>query len=165
MKKLWLFGMILIACVGCDQTTKSLAKKHLNPFEMHSYFYDTLRLQYVENTGAMYGMGSGLTATTGMWLLIIVPSAILLTLLMFMFISNHLTHLQFIALALVFAGGTGNMIDRIFNERSVVDFLNIGVGEFRTAIFNLADMNVMIGVALLITVQFFIRRHNLSQLN
>jgi signal peptidase II len=31
-----------------------------------------------------------------------------------------------------------------------VDFLNVGIGPLRTGIFNVADMAIMLGVALLI---------------
>ena len=32
----------------------------------------------------------------------------------------------------------------------MVDFLNVGIGPLRTGIFNVADMAIMLGVALLI---------------
>ena len=44
------------------------------------------------------------------------------------------------------AGGIGNLIDRIFFENGVIDFLNVGVGNWRTGIFNVADMAIMVGV-------------------
>jgi signal peptidase II len=49
-------------------------------------------------------------------------------------------------LALIFAGGVGNIIDRIFFDRHVSDFMNIGILRVRTAIFNFADVYITIGV-------------------
>ncbi|MFT5197333.1 MAG: signal peptidase II, partial [Candidatus Promineifilaceae bacterium] len=53
--------------------------------------------------------------------------------------------------SMMFAGGVGNLIDRIFYEGGVIDFLNVGIGNLRTGIFNVADMAIMAGV-----VGFFI---------
>ena len=48
------------------------------------------------------------------------------------------------------AGGIGNLIDRVFHGGLVIDFLNMGIGPVRTGIFNVADMAIMAGFALLI---------------
>jgi signal peptidase II len=50
---------------------------------------------------------------------------------------------------LVLAGGASNWVDRVVRG-SVVDFLNVGVGPLRTGIFNVADVAIMVGVALLL---------------
>jgi len=54
-----------------------------------------------------------------------------------------------IGTSLVLAGGASNWVDRVVRG-SVVDFLNIGVGPLRTGIFNVADMAIMLGVAVLL---------------
>jgi len=54
-----------------------------------------------------------------------------------------------IALAAIFSGGLGNLIDRIFFDRHVTDFMNVGIGSLRTGIFNVADMCVTGGVIVL----------------
>lgn len=53
-----------------------------------------------------------------------------------------------IALALLVAGGLGNLIDRL-RYGNVVDFMNIGVGTLRSGISNVADIAVVFGVILL----------------
>ncbi|MCB0641598.1 MAG: signal peptidase II, partial [Phaeodactylibacter sp.] len=40
------------------------------------------------------------------------------------------------------------LVDRCLYQ-SVTDFLNIGIGNWRTGIFNLADVSILIGVLLL----------------
>lgn len=42
-------------------------------------------------------------------------------------------------------GGFGNLIDRIFNEGRVIDFVNIGIGSLRTGLFNVADISITLG--------------------
>jgi signal peptidase II len=57
---------------------------------------------------------------------------------------------QLIALALVSGGATGNLIDRIRSARGVVDFIDVGLGPHRFWwVFNLADVGVTVGAALL----------------
>ncbi|HUP40440.1 MAG TPA: signal peptidase II [Vicinamibacterales bacterium] len=51
--------------------------------------------------------------------------------------------------ALILAGGASNWIDRVMRG-SVVDFINVGVGPLRTGIFNVADVAVMLGAAVLL---------------
>ncbi|HEX8522706.1 MAG TPA: signal peptidase II, partial [Tepidisphaeraceae bacterium] len=54
-----------------------------------------------------------------------------------------------VGLTLVAAGGVSNLADRIAHG-SVIDFLNVGIGSLRTGIFNLADMAIMAGMAMLL---------------
>jgi len=51
-----------------------------------------------------------------------------------------------VALSLVVGGGIGNLIDRIFNQCCVVDFMNLGIGSLQTGIFNVADVVITFGV-------------------
>ena len=52
-----------------------------------------------------------------------------------------------VGLALYFAGGASNLVDRVMHG-SVIDFLNVGVGPLRTGIFNVADMAILLGVGI-----------------
>jgi len=47
-------------------------------------------------------------------------------------------------------GGFGNLIDRLFRDGKVSDFIIMGIGPVRTGIFNLADLSVLIGCLLLL---------------
>jgi len=48
------------------------------------------------------------------------------------------------------SGGLGNLLDRIMNDGRVIDFMNLGIGTLRTAIFNVADVCITTGVVLLL---------------
>ena len=50
---------LLLTTIGCDRVTKHLATK-LAEMPPRSYFGDTLRLEYAENSGAFPSMGSRL---------------------------------------------------------------------------------------------------------
>ena len=56
---------------------------------------------------------------------------------------------SFIGLALVWSGGASNLIDRLTRHGVVSDFIFIQVGPLHTGIFNVADVMVVTGIALL----------------
>ena len=51
--------------------------------------------------------------------------------------------------ALAAAGAVGNLLDRLASDRGVVDFIDVGVGATRFYVFNVADVCVSVGGALL----------------
>jgi signal peptidase II len=54
--------------------------------------------------------------------------------------------------SLIISGGLGNIIDRILFDRHVTDFMNIGINNLRTGIFNFADVFITAGaIALLLS--------------
>lgn len=57
-----------------------------------------------------------------------------------------------IALALVAGGALGNLLDRVRSARGVVDFIDVGLGDSRFWIFNVADLGVTAGALLLAVV-------------
>jgi signal peptidase II len=59
---------------------------------------------------------------------------------------------QAAALALIAAGALGNLIDRLRSPRGVVDFIDVGVADWRFWTFNVADLGVTIGAVLLATL-------------
>jgi signal peptidase II len=52
-----------------------------------------------------------------------------------------------VGLALALSGGLGNLMDRVAYGY-VVDFISVGVGGVHTAIWNLADAAILIGLLL-----------------
>ena len=54
------------------------------------------------------------------------------------------------AMVLIAAGGMGNLVDRILRDGRVIDFMNLGLGPVRTGIFNIADVQIMVGLGLLL---------------
>ena len=145
--KIILFCCCCIAFIGCDRVTKNLAKAHLKDKEPLTYFHDSIRLLYTENTGAALSLGDNLSKTASFWLLSIIPLLILLALVVYT-IKNlqQMGRMKIFSLALIFSGGIGNIIDRILFDRHVTDFINVGIGDLRTGIFNVADVCVTAGV-------------------
>ena len=149
-KRMLLIVIILSSCVGCDQATKATAQKYLASSQPISYLGDFLRLQYMENGGAFLSLGGALPAGLRFWLLVVLTGIAVAGMLVFVIVKRSLLPSFVIALSFIIGGGTGNLIDRTFNNGAVIDFMNIGVGGLRTGIFNIADVAIMIGMVMLV---------------
>ncbi|AQA20198.1 signal peptidase II [Halioglobus japonicus] len=150
LKRAFLVAMIALSVVGCDQTTKHIAQSQLAHDKSHSYFYDSFRLTYAENTGAFLSLGSKLPDTTRFAIFSILVGGMLLGAIIYTLTSPSLTSLEQFGWSVVIGGGLGNLHDRIFNNGAVIDFLNLGIGSVRTGIFNIADMAILLGIALIL---------------
>jgi signal peptidase II len=149
--KVCLFCLTSLVFIGCDRITKNLAKEHLMYHEPISYFHNTIRLEYVENTGAALSLGDQLSKPLSFWLLSIIPLVFLLLLFAYVISKmRELSTLKLLSYSLIIAGGLGNIIDRIMFDRHVTDFMNVGISNLRTGIFNVADMCVTAGVIVLL---------------
>lgn len=145
--KVLLFCITSLVFIGCDRITKDLAKQHLMYRDPISYFHNTVRLEYVENTGAALSLGDQLSKPLSFWLLSIIPLIFLAILFIYAIRKvAELKPLKMLSLSLIIAGGVGNIIDRILFDRHVTDFMNIGIHNLRTGIFNFADVCVSAGV-------------------
>ena len=142
-----LFCVTSLLFIGCDRVTKNLAKEHLMFHAPISYLHNTVRLEYVENTGAALSLGDQLSKPVSFWLLSILPLIFLLVLAGYVLTKiNEYNTLKLFSFSLIIAGGLGNIIDRLLFDRHVTDFMNVGISNFRTGIFNVADMCVTAGV-------------------
>jgi signal peptidase II len=150
LSRIALIFLIMIGCVGCDQVTKSLARDHLQGHAVESFLGDTLRLQYAENPGAFLSLGASLPHSWGTAVFTIGGVALILATLTYALVAVKSGRLRDAALALICGGGIGNLVDRVRFDGHVTDFLNVGVGSIRTGIFNVADMALMLGMALLL---------------
>ena len=58
LKRLLLLSVVVVACVGCDQTTKNYAERRLpNSHSVHM-LGDVVRLQVAHNHGAFLSLGA-----------------------------------------------------------------------------------------------------------
>lgn len=151
MRRHHALGLLLaLLCVGCDHATKRVAESLLAGAGTISYLGDVVRFELVSNPGAMLGLGGQLPEPARELILIWLVPAVLLVLCAQFVRAPDTTPRELFALALVAGGGIGNWLDRLLNQGTVTDFVSLGVGPLRTGIFNLADVAVMAGVALLL---------------
>ncbi len=154
-RRLLLIAIVLFPCVGCDQAIKDLARQRLAHAGPISFVDDILRLQYTENPGAFLSLGAGSPESVRFWFFIIFIGIFLFGLLVYLLTSSNNSKPKTISLSLVAGGGISNLIDRIFNEGRVIDFMNIGIGSLRTGIFIVADLAITFGV--LWTIAIYIK--------
>lgn len=149
-----IFSVIFIVLfVGADQAIKywavnSLAEKKTMPF-IKIGNRRIIDLTYLENDGALFGSFGGFR-----WILIFVTSILMLVCIYFLFRYKNKSRLFTVSLLLIISGGIGNLIDRIFNNGLVIDYIELKFINF--AIFNFADCCVTIGVALMFIYVIFL---------
>ena len=154
--KLLLFVFLSLSSIGCDRITKHLAQVHLAGSAPRYYCNEWVRLDYVENTGAAMSLGASWPDEIRFWAFRALPLLIMGLLLVFSVRQARQLHaLQISGLALVFSGGTGNLIDRFFNNSRVPDFMVLGVPRFQTGVFNVADVCITVGVLILLIFHLF----------
>jgi len=114
-----------------------------------SLWGDWARLTLVYNPGAAFGLHFG---PQSRWIFIAL-TVVALVVLGKLYIETPLfDRLRTLALALVTGGAVGNLLDRLKSSHGVVDFLDLGVGDWRWPTFNVADIAVSVGAVLLAVV-------------
>ena len=122
-KQIILTLIVFLSNFLLDRITKLLAVSYLEGKEALSFFYNTVVLEYVENKGAFLSVGSDWPLSVKYITLIVIPIAVCLYGLYYC--AFKLTDKKLvIVFVCIIGGGLGNLIDRLFNDFSVVDFLN-----------------------------------------
>ncbi|MBI5547410.1 MAG: signal peptidase II [Deltaproteobacteria bacterium] len=143
--------IVLASSIGCDRATKLVAEDTLRGAGRISMLNDVFRFEFTRNQGAFLGMGAKLPEPVRNGIFIGGVSLLLLGLLAFALSRPH-ARAQLTALALIAGGGLGNLWDRIAGG-AVTDFMNLGIGPVRTGIFNVADLAIVAGIALMVITQ------------
>lgn len=145
-----IYTIIVAVLVAADQLTKRAVVTHMELNETIPAIDGLLNWTYILNDGASFGMLGGKTA------FLLVVTGIVMVAIAFMLYSGKLKHITGVASALlILAGGIGNLIDRVFNDGKVIDFIDIDP-IFSFPKFNIADCCVCIGGALFcVFVLFF----------
>ncbi|MBU1701297.1 MAG: signal peptidase II [Candidatus Eisenbacteria bacterium] len=159
--RLSLILSILGTSILIDQTTKIISERYIPSRTPIVWLWGTIRLQHVKNAGAMLGMGSGLSEGARFLVFVILVSLALSALFFYTLWNRRLRTEYIIAVSLILGGGLSNLIDRLMFHGVVRDFMNVGIGVVRTGIFNVADMLILSGLALILFAEF--RRHRTGQ--
>ena len=143
-----LLCLLLAGTAGCDRVTKHLAVTTLAGAPDQSFLADTIRLQYHENPGAFLALGASWSPASRA-LVFQFGNALFLAGAGFLAARYRWTRVASTGLVLFLAGGMSNLADRMAIG-SVIDFLNVGIGPVRTGIFNVADVAIMTGIAMVL---------------
>jgi signal peptidase II len=148
-KRRVLMLLTVLLCVGCDQAAKEIAGLYLPKAKALSFAGDMVRLDYTENRGAILSFEYCLPEKWRGPTLTVAVATFLGLLMGYLLFASALRPLTVTALSLICGGALSNLLDRAAFGGSVVDFLSLGWGGFRTAIFNVADVAIVAGTVLL----------------
>jgi len=158
-RKALVFGLIIFNII-IDQVSKFLVRQHVEYREETKLIGDAFIMTNVENSGAFLGLGSDLNPTIKLIVLLILPVVVLFLALRYVLTNKLLDQWTIVGLSFVIGGGIGNIYDRIVYG-SVTDFFHIDLGGiFRTGIFNIADVSVMIGMGCILVSAILNRKKN-----
>ncbi len=142
--------LIVIANISCDQISKKVVRESVEPGSRIEIINQNFLLMNVENDGAFLSLGSNFSPILKKIILLVLPLMMLIGVLFYLFTQTNLPKIALIGWSFVIGGGIGNMYDRI-KFGSVTDFLFIDLGGiFRTGVFNMADVSIMVGMGFLI---------------
>ena len=137
--------MTAVVLYVVDYISKALVSDHCNLGDSFDLFPNLLEFRYTHNYGAAFGILQNQRE------LFIILTMVLLGAGLWLLLSGRIKNSICIwSFALIICGGFGNLTDRIFNTGGyVVDFLCFKFQWF-PYIFNIADICVVVGGALLI---------------
>lgn len=143
------FAMIVGLVVLLDQATKVLVLAKIPLYHSIAVIPGFFNLTHIHNPGGAFGFmatGSHEVRT----FLFLGVSAIAMGLIVYFYLSTPKTYPYLAsALAMIFGGAVGNLIDRLrFGE--VVDFLDVYVGAYHWPAFNVADSAITVGITIFI---------------
>lgn len=144
------FLAVLLFAAGCDQATKRIAIERLAGAPPVSLAGDVVRLELAANPGGFLSMGAQLPDAVRRVVFVVLVPALVLLVCALVWRAGTPAAGTMAGLGLVAGGGIGNWLDRLLRDGLVTDFLSLGVGPLRTGIFNVADVAVLLGVALLL---------------
>ncbi|MFT5241814.1 MAG: signal peptidase II [Candidatus Promineifilaceae bacterium] len=150
---------ICVVVVLIDQYTKLLAQSQLrlsHSIEVIPGFFD---LTYVQNTGAAFGIFSGMNLMLALFSIAMLFGMVLMRR---HFLTRSIySHIFF---GLVLGGIIGNMIDRLRWDY-VIDFLDFYWKTHHFPAFNVADSAICVGVGIYMLMQVFCGPAEVQALN
>jgi signal peptidase II len=149
-----LITILIIFNIAIDQISKFWVRVNVEAGSQSEILGDYFTLHNVENKGAFLGLGSDFNPVLKIILLNVLPIVVLTLVLFHIFRDKTLDKFSLIGFCCIIGGGAANLYDRVLYGQ-VTDFWHIDLGGvFRTGIFNLADVSVMVGMGLIILGNF-----------
>lgn len=143
------FWLSILAILGIDQLTKWLIVTNLQVGESHPFIGQWLKLTYVQNRGAAFGMLQGYS-----WFFLMAAGLVVVAFIVYNARYKVPDPLRW-WMGLVVAGAVGNFIDR-FRFGYVIDFFDLGWWP----VFNMADAAIVTGGILLVVYLLFVMKED-----
>lgn len=128
--------------LALDQLTKALTRAYLAPSQSVPLLDGIFYFTHVLNPGAAFGLFAGNRA-----LFLAVFVVVVLLTILYWLVFKPTARWVVVAIAMFMGGAFGNFIDRLLFGK-VTDFLDFAL--IRWPVFNIADMAIVTGIAMLI---------------
>jgi signal peptidase II len=135
-----------------DRWTKNYVDANMETGESLEIVKDFFYITRHKNTGAAWGILDNLTLVLG------ILSVVVSIFLVYLFIKYRQWPVR-LPLSMIIGGALGNAVGRIFFG-GVTDFLNFYIFGYDFPIFNVADMLVTVGTAILIVYILFFHKED-----
>jgi len=149
VNKYLLFGVTSSLVALVDQATKVLVQNQIPVRKSIAIIPGFFDLTHVYNPGGAFGFLARNDSPLRHWLFLAAVFFALGLIIYFFHKTPKTAPFFSLALALIFGGAIGNLIDRL-RIGKVVDFLDVYVGSMHWPTFNIADSAVTIGVGIFI---------------
>ena len=144
--------VVIFLAVAIDQISKFfIISYHNSSLFEQDIISNFLRFTYITNKGIAFGLNPFGQYS---FILLIVSIIAILFVVKILIDSEHESKLIQLSLSLIIGGALGNLIDRFFTTfnlmsyNGVIDFIDIGIKEYRFYIFNFADFFISLGIIL-----------------
>jgi signal peptidase II len=144
--KAGLFCGVLACVVAFDVFTKTLVQRSLFKYQQVDLIGEYVRLTFIHNRGAAFGIDLGPYSRIIFMALSLVALAALAGMY---WVTPAKDKIRLASIALICGGAVGNLLDRVRSAEGVVDFMDIGIGQLRWPVFNVADVAVTCGAIFL----------------
>lgn len=160
--KYLILAAIAGAIVTADQATKMWIHTHLQEGDLLTVVKNVFNITHVHNMGAAFGFLSESHPEFRQAFFLMMPPIALFIIVMILRGVRESDRWTIAALSCVFGGAIGNYIDRL-RYGYVIDFLDFTIvynsashppGRFVYPSFNIADVAIVCGVAVLLFLEF-----------
>ncbi len=142
------FIWITLVVILIDQTTKLVFQETLGPYSETGKDLAIFSDKFI-NIRVTYNLGAAWSILRDHhWLLALISVLASIAIIVYLIYKyKKLDVYERICIFLILGGCMGNMIDRVFYPKGVIDFISLGFMDFPT--FNIADSALCVGVFLL----------------
>lgn len=151
------FFLIMVLVAVSDQLTKFWILQQFQLHESLSVVPGFFNLTLLYNSGAAFGILSGLPLLWRQVFFIGISSIALTALIVMQYKLGPRHALYAVSFGLISGGALGNVLDRL-RLGAVVDFLDFYIGKYHWPAFNVADSGISVGIVLFILLQFWEER-------
>ncbi|MFO7612229.1 MAG: signal peptidase II [Clostridia bacterium] len=145
-RSLWWF-LVTAATLAADRLSKHYISSTMELGESTEVIKDFFYITHHTNTGAAWGIFGNITMLLGIISIIVAAG------LVYFFVKYDMWPVR-LSIAMIISGAIGNAIGRIFNGK-VTDFLDFYIFGYDFPIFNVADIMVTMGTAVLVVYIIF----------